>query len=77
MVIPIHTKRLKEANLTNAQLSNTELDNANIGGACGTTNDQLEEQAASLSGATMPDGQKYEDWLKSEARGEDGKNTGP
>jgi hypothetical protein len=27
-----------------------------------------------LAGATMPNGQKYEDWLKS--RGEDGENSG-
>ena len=30
----------------------------------------------SLEGATMPNGQKYEDWLKSKDRGEDGKNDG-
>jgi len=24
----------------------------------------------------MPDGQKYEDWLKSKGRGEDGENSG-
>jgi hypothetical protein len=28
--------------------------------------------AKALEGATIPDGQKYEDWLKS--RGEDGEN---
>jgi hypothetical protein len=26
--------------------------------------------------ATMPDGRKYEDWLKSKDRGEDGENGG-
>jgi hypothetical protein len=25
----------------------------------------------------MPNGQKYEDWLKSKGRGEDGENNGP
>ncbi len=35
------------------------------------------QQAKSLEGATMPNGQKYEDWLKSKGRGEDGENTGP
>jgi hypothetical protein len=25
----------------------------------------------------MPNGQKYEEWLKSKGRGEDGKNSGP
>jgi len=39
-----------------------------------TANLRLEIMAASLEGATMPDGQKYEDWLKS--RGEDGENGG-
>jgi hypothetical protein len=35
-------------------------------------NEELNQQAKSLKGATMPDGQKYEDWLKSKDRGEDG-----
>ena len=39
-------------------------------------NEQLERQAASLEGAIMPNGQKYEDWLKSKGRGEDGENSG-
>ena len=29
-----------------------------------------------VGGATLPDGQKYEDWLKSKGRGEDGENSG-
>jgi hypothetical protein len=33
--------------------------------------------AKSLEGATMPNGQKYEDWLKSKGRGEDGENSSP
>jgi uncharacterized protein YjbI with pentapeptide repeats len=39
------------------------------------TNDeleQLEQQAKSLEGATMPNGQKYDEWRKSKDRGEDG-----
>jgi hypothetical protein len=32
----------------------------------------LEEQAASLEGATMTNGQKYEDWLKSKGCVESG-----
>jgi hypothetical protein len=35
--------------------------------------DQLSE-ASSLEGATVPNGQKYEDWLKSKGSGEDGEN---
>jgi len=45
-------------------------------GAWETTNEQL-EQAKSLEDATMPNGQKYEDWLKSKGREEDGENSGP
>jgi hypothetical protein len=29
----------------------------------------------SLEGATMPNGQKYEDWLTSKGRGDDGENS--
>ena len=35
-----------------------------MAGATGITNEELEQQAKSLKGAIMPDGQKYEDWLK-------------
>jgi len=35
------------------------------------------QQACSLKGATMPNGQKYEEWLKSKGRVEDGENPGP
>jgi len=42
------------------------------------TNEQLEaQQTKSLEGATMPNGQKYEDWLKSRGREEDGEHSGP
>jgi hypothetical protein len=41
------------------------------------TNQEFEQQGASLEGSTMPNGQKYEDWLKSRGRKEDGENSGP
>jgi len=41
------------------------------------TNKELDAQATNLKGATMPNGQKYEDWLKSKGGGEDGENGGP
>ena len=63
---------LSGAVLLNADLSDAVLDNANLSGAEGITNEQLEQQAASLEGAKMPNGQKYEDWLKSKVREEDG-----
>jgi uncharacterized protein YjbI with pentapeptide repeats len=69
---------LSDAVLLKANLSNADLDNANLSGANligadlrgaeGITNMELDQQAASLEGATMPDGQKYEDWLKSKDR---------
>jgi hypothetical protein len=66
---------LSLANLRGANLSGADVSRADLNNAQGITNEELEQQAASLEGATMPDGQKYEDWRKS--RGEDGKNSGP
>jgi uncharacterized protein YjbI with pentapeptide repeats len=61
---------LRWANLSGADLSGANLSNANLSDtflsdARGVTNEELEQQAASLEFATMPNGQKYEDWLKS------------
>src|SRR5215217_6859797 len=67
---------LSRAVLDNANLSNADLENANLGGANGITNAELEQQAVSLEGVDMPNGQKYEDWLKSELREEDRTNEG-
>jgi uncharacterized protein YjbI with pentapeptide repeats len=58
---------LEDTNLEDAALSDTNLREASV------TQKQL-DQAGSLKGATMPNGQKYEEWLKS--RGEDGENSG-
>jgi len=63
---------LKEANLSVAWFDGADLSGAYLGRAEGITNEELDQQAASLEGATMPDGQKYEDWLKSKDRREDG-----
>ena len=54
---------LPKADLPKANLSNVNLNNANLSNASGWTEKQL-TAAASLDGATMPNGQKYEDWLK-------------
>jgi len=68
---------LGHANLREADLSGANLSEAGLGEAKGITNEQL-EQALYLDGATMPNGQKYEDWLKDrEGRGEDGENDSP
>ena len=58
----LSSANLQGANLTDAVLRGTNLSNAKV------TSEQLAE-AKSLEGATMPNGQKYEEWLKS--RGEE------
>jgi uncharacterized protein YjbI with pentapeptide repeats len=63
---------LSEAVLLNVELSNAVLDNANLSGAEGISNEELAQQSTFLEGATMPNGQKYEDWLKSKDRESDG-----
>jgi uncharacterized protein YjbI with pentapeptide repeats len=67
---------LSGANLWNADLSGADLSDANLRGARGLTDEQI-TAAESLEGATMPNGQKYEDWLKSKSRGEEGEATSP
>jgi uncharacterized protein YjbI with pentapeptide repeats len=67
---------LSRADLSGANLVGANLENANLSGADGITNAELEQQAVSLVGADMPNGQNYEDWLKSGLREEDGKNDG-
>jgi uncharacterized protein YjbI with pentapeptide repeats len=68
---------LLEANLLEANLSEASLSEATLYGVAGITNEQLEQRAKSLEGATMPNGQKYEDWLKSKGLEEDRGNSGP
>jgi hypothetical protein len=65
---------LSDANLSDAILFSANLSRADLSGADGITNEMLAQQAKSLKDATMPNGQKYEDWLKSKDRGEDGEN---
>jgi uncharacterized protein YjbI with pentapeptide repeats len=62
----------RKANLTGANLSG-----ANLRSAVGITNKELAQQARSLVGATMPNGQKYEAWLKNKDSREGVGNTGP
>jgi len=66
---------LRAADLSGADLSRAYLIDADLSGAEGITNEELESQTASLEGATMPNGQKYEDWLKDKkTQGKDEKN---
>jgi hypothetical protein len=63
--------------LDDISLSHATLSDADLSSAEGITNEELEQQSASLKGATMPNGLKYEDWLKSRSRGADGENSAP
>ena len=57
--------------LSGADLSGAILTEANLRYAHGISEQQLDEQCKVLIGATMPNGQLYEDWLKDKvARGE-------
>jgi hypothetical protein len=66
------SKRTQRAtDLTGADLRGADLRGADLSCAKGVTNEQLAAQTKLLQGATMPNGQKYEDWLKSrEVEGE-------
>ena len=64
---------LNDAYLRYAYLNGADLSIADLSDARGITNEELEQQADGLEGATMPDGQKYEEWLKDiEGHSEDG-----
>jgi uncharacterized protein YjbI with pentapeptide repeats len=54
---------LREAKLVGTPLIGADLRGADLKGAYYSSEEQL-RQAKSLKGATMPNGQKYEDWLK-------------
>jgi uncharacterized protein YjbI with pentapeptide repeats len=66
---------LQGADLSNASLDGAELFLANLTGA--TVTDEQLATCKSLIYATMPNGKKYEDWLKSKDRGEGMENSGP
>jgi len=53
---------LRNAALLGADLSGADLSGANLSNAIAATEEQL-DACKSLAGATMPNGQKYEDWL--------------
>jgi len=83
--IPLSHATLSDAHLSNADLSGADLRRAVLKGAIlahadlsdalGLTNEELEQQVRSLKGATMLNGQKYEEWLKDKkAQGKDEKN---
>jgi uncharacterized protein YjbI with pentapeptide repeats len=82
----LHSSGLSGADLSKAKMWSVQIFRANLSwadlsGAEGIWNELVEEhaeyRASYLERATMPNGQKYEDWLKSKGRREDGENSGP
>jgi uncharacterized protein YjbI with pentapeptide repeats len=59
----LHGADLSGADLSGADLSGADLRSAALSGAIGVTAQQL-GMCKALAGATMPNGQKYEDWLE-------------
>jgi uncharacterized protein YjbI with pentapeptide repeats len=68
---------LRGADLHGADLSEADLRGADLMQVRGVTNMELAQLIRLLAGVTMPNGQKYEDWLKDKERsGEDGGERG-
>jgi hypothetical protein len=55
-VVSLYAANLMDADLSGADLSEAWLSGTNLSGAKGITNEQLEQQAAYIHGAIMPDG---------------------
>jgi Pentapeptide repeats (8 copies) len=70
--IDLHEAKLRGADLRGADLRLANLQSANLQGAdlqeAKVTDEQL-AAAWSLQGATMPEGKKYEDWIKDKEEG--------
>jgi hypothetical protein len=65
---------LANVRLGDAKLRKADLSGANLSGIWELTDEQL-GTVKTLAGATMPNGQKYEEWLKDrEGRKKDGEN---
>jgi hypothetical protein len=57
-IIGLGGAQLRDVDLFNTDLHGADLSKADLSGAEGVTNKELEKQAASLQGATMPNDQK-------------------
>ena|SRR5215203_79330 len=70
---------LSSANLSGANLQRADLTGANLTGARLMDADLKDANLkdANLERTIMPDGQNYDDWLKSKDRGEDGEHSDP
>jgi uncharacterized protein YjbI with pentapeptide repeats len=53
---------LSHATLSDAYLPDADVSGADLSYARGVTSEELAQQVRTLEGATMPNGQKYEDW---------------
>jgi uncharacterized protein YjbI with pentapeptide repeats len=69
--IDLRDARLTPTKLSGINLIGADVSHAYLAGVVGITNQGLEQQTEHLEGATMPNGQKYEDWLKSKGSGKD------
>jgi hypothetical protein len=76
VVVDLKGADLSEANLSVADLSGANLSGAYLSNARDVTTEEQLMAAESLEGATMPDGQKYEEWLKSKLAQEQGQRGG-
>ena len=66
------------ADLSRADLNGANLSYAHLEGARGISEQQLHEQCRLLEGATLPNGQKHEDWIEERGgRGEDMATASP
>lgn len=65
----------RATDLTGADLRNADLRGADLFCAKGFTNERLAAQTKFLQNATMPNGQRYEEWLKSKGREETGEKS--
>ena len=84
-VVILEGANLSGANLTGVDLSDANLIGADLRGAYKVTgvetkqpitNEELVQQTKFLEGTTMPNGQKYEDWLKSKDQEQNKKSDG-
>jgi uncharacterized protein YjbI with pentapeptide repeats len=68
---PLYNANLHGADLREADLRSADLRKSDLTATNGVNVEELAQQAFSLEGATLPNGQKYEDWLRSKGSGED------
>ena len=68
----LETADLENADLSGVHLHVADFRRADLRGAIGITGQELADYECILEGATMPNGQKYEEWLKDKKAREEG-----